>query len=75
MPSFPLTSRREFLQRASGGFGAIALAGLWNELQAAPADPTNCAFGDADLASLYVTSTDGSLYRARNTGRRGIARR
>ena len=26
------SSRREFLQRASGGFAATALAGLWNEL-------------------------------------------
>ena len=32
-------TRREFSQRASGGFGALALAGLWNELQAAPTDP------------------------------------
>ena len=31
-------TRRQFLQRASGGFGALALAGLWNELQAAPTD-------------------------------------
>ena len=28
--AFP--SRRDFLRRASGGFGALALAGLWNEL-------------------------------------------
>ncbi len=27
--------------------------------------PTNCAFGDADRATLYVTSTDGHLLRAR----------
>lgn len=33
------TSRREFLRRASGGFGALALAGLWSELQAASTDP------------------------------------
>jgi sugar lactone lactonase YvrE len=39
-----------------------------------PADPTNCAFGDADLTSLYVTTTDGSVYRARKTGRQGKAR-
>lgn len=32
-------SRREFLQRASGGMGAIALAGMLSELQAAPSDP------------------------------------
>ena len=30
-----------------------------------------CAFGDAGLASLYLTAGDGGLYRATNTGRRG----
>ncbi len=29
------------------------------------ADPTNCCFGDGDLQSLYVTTSDGSLYKAR----------
>ncbi len=32
--------------------------------------PTNCTFGDADLQTLYVTSIEGWLYRAR-TNRRG----
>jgi gluconolactonase len=32
--------------------------------------PTNCTFGDADLRTLYVTSIEGWLYRAR-TSRRG----
>ena len=32
--------------------------------------PTNCTFGDADLKTLYVTSTDGHLFRAR-TERQG----
>src|SRR5712692_10143120 len=27
--------------------------------------PTNCAFGDADLSTLYVTTTEGHLFRAR----------
>ena len=39
MNSLRYTSRREFLRRASGGFGALALASLWSELQAASADP------------------------------------
>ncbi|MEO2034554.1 MAG: DUF1501 domain-containing protein [Planctomycetaceae bacterium] len=39
MNPFLQTTRRDFLRRASGGFGALALAGLWNELQAAPTDP------------------------------------
>jgi gluconolactonase len=25
--------------------------------------PTNCAFGDEDLTTLYVTSTEGHLFR------------
>ena len=33
--------------------------------------PTNCAFGDTDLATLYVTTSEGHLYRVRNTGRQG----
>ena len=33
-----------------------------------------CAFGDAGLASLYLTAGDGGLYRAKNTGRRGLQR-
>ena len=27
--------------------------------------PTNCAFGDEDLRSLYITTTEGHLFRAR----------
>lgn len=33
--------------------------------------PTNCTYGGADLADLYVTTISGHLYRVRNTGRRG----
>ena len=32
--------------------------------------PTNCTFGDADLKTLYVTSTEGHLFRTR-TERQG----
>ena len=32
--------------------------------------PTNCAFGDEDLRTLYITSTEGHLFRAR-TDRQG----
>ena len=35
--------------------------------------PTNCAFGGEDLSTLYVTTIEGFLYRAR-TARRGISR-
>lgn len=34
--------------------------------------PTNCCFGDADLQTLYVTTIEGFLFRAR-TGRTGLA--
>src|SRR4051794_28098094 len=37
--TFARTSRREFLRRASGGFGTLALAGLLQDLHAAPSDP------------------------------------
>ena len=30
-----------------------------------PSAPTNCAFGDDGLRTLYVTAHDGCLYRAR----------
>lgn len=39
MNTISSSSRRAFLSRASGGFGALALAGVWNELQAAARDP------------------------------------
>ena len=35
--------------------------------------PNRCAFGDANLGSLYVTSMDGCIYRGTNIGRRGHA--
>ena len=50
----------------------ISPSGLVLEGHALPADlPTKCAFGDRDLASLYVATGDGVLLRAGNTGRRG----
>ncbi len=35
MINLELPTRRQFLKRASGGFGALALAGMWSQLQAA----------------------------------------
>ena len=53
----------------------ISPQGAVLETHALPGDlPVRCAFGDADLASLYVTTAEGSLYRARATGRRGVKR-
>jgi gluconolactonase len=40
-----------------------------------PADlPMRCAFGDSDSGSLYVTTGEGHLYRAKATGRNGFNR-
>jgi gluconolactonase len=62
-----------------GGVGpsiyVISASGTILETHPAPADlPMRCAFGDAGLDSLYLTAGDGGLYRARNTGRRGLKR-
>jgi len=47
-------------------------SGAVQETHPLPGDmPMRCAFGDVDLASLYVTTAGGNLYRARATGRRG----
>ncbi|MBL9154653.1 MAG: DUF1501 domain-containing protein [Verrucomicrobiales bacterium] len=56
-----LTSRRDFLQRASGGFGAVALAGLWDELQAAT-DPLAAGKGHHPARAdrvIFIFSTGG----------------
>ena len=46
------------------------------ETHALPADlPMRCAFGDADLSSLYVTTGTGELYRGKTIGRKGLTRK
>ncbi|HXF66500.1 MAG TPA: SMP-30/gluconolactonase/LRE family protein [Burkholderiales bacterium] len=53
----------------------ISPSGTILESHPAPADlPMRCAFGDAGLASLYLTAGDGCLYRATDTGLRGLRR-
>ena len=53
----------------------ISASGTLLETHPAPADmPMRCTFGDAGLTSLYITAGDGGLYRANNTGRRGLQR-
>ena len=53
----------------------ISPQGAVLESHALPGDlPAKCAFGDSDLSSLYVTTGEGALYRAKSTGRRGIKR-
>jgi sugar lactone lactonase YvrE len=62
-----------------GGAGALiyvfSSSGELEEKHPAPADaPMRCAFGDADLGSLYVTTEGGHLYRSKDTGRKGVKR-
>ncbi|NBR28150.1 MAG: SMP-30/gluconolactonase/LRE family protein [Betaproteobacteria bacterium] len=53
----------------------ISPSGAVLESHALPGDlPVKCAFGDSDLSSLYVTTGEGMLYRAKGTGRRGMKR-
>jgi gluconolactonase len=53
----------------------IAPSGTILESHPAPADlPMRVAFGDAGLDSLYLTTGEGQLFRARETGRRGQKR-
>ena len=51
----------------------ISPSGTIVETHPAPADlPMRVAFGDAGLDSLYLTTGEGHLYRAKGTGRRGL---
>lgn len=53
----------------------ISPMGTILESHPAPADmPMRVAFGDTNLASLYLTAADGGLYRSKDTGRRGLKR-
>lgn len=61
----PPTSRREFLSRASGGFGALALAGLCSELQAATDDPLAPHSGHHAATAdrvIFLYSTGGTSH-------------
>ncbi|QDS91556.1 hypothetical protein FF011L_02860 [Roseimaritima multifibrata] len=56
------TNRREFLHRASGGFGALALAGMWSEIQAAATDPLATKPGHFPAKAdrvIFIFSTGG----------------
>ncbi len=53
----------------------FAPSGAVLETHPLPGDaPMRCAFGDADLGSLYVTCGDGNVYRAKTGGHRGFTR-
>jgi gluconolactonase len=53
----------------------LSAAGNRLAKQAAPQDmPMRVAFGDADMSSLYLTTGGGHLYRAKNSGRKGVKR-
>lgn len=62
MNSTSFLSRREFLQRASGGFGALALAGICSQLDGATPDPLAARAGHfaakADRV-IFLFSTGG----------------
>jgi len=50
----------------------FAPSGAILESHPVPADqPMNCAFGDVDLGSVYVTTASGEVFRAPTNGRRG----
>lgn len=50
----------------------FAPSGRVIETHPTPVDrPTNCAFGDADLSTLYITTEGGHLYRVRAGGHCG----
>jgi len=52
----------------------FAPSGAVLETHPVPADmPLNCAFGDAGLSSLYVTTAQGHVFRVPSTGRKGHA--
>ena len=34
--------------------------------------PTNCAFGGAELSTLFVMTQDNDLFQVKNTGRKGV---
>lgn len=62
--------------KAGPGPHAIVIAPTGAVLESHPLpfdSPMRCAFGGADLASLYVTSADGNVYRATTT-RKGLRR-
>ena len=53
----------------------FAPSGQLIESHVVPANrPTACAFGGADLGTLFVTTEGGYLYQVKDTGRRGLAR-
>ena len=58
-------TRREFLHRASGGFGALALAGMWNDAQAASNDPLAAQqshFSAKADRVIFIFSTGGTSH-------------
>jgi hypothetical protein len=62
-----MMTRRELLHRAAGGFGALALAGLWSETQASPAgtDPLAARRGHFPARAgqvIFIFSTGGASH-------------
>jgi hypothetical protein len=64
MNTFP-TTRREFLSRASGGFGTLALAGLCSDLEATPDNPLSPRIGHHEAKAdrvIFLYSTGGTSH-------------
>ncbi len=51
----------------------FAPSGRVIETHPMPQRPTKCAFGDADLKTLYMTTESGHLYRVRDCGWQGFS--
>jgi gluconolactonase len=51
----------------------VAPSGRVLETHALPdgGTPTNCAFGGQDLSTLFVTTREGNLFQAKETGLKG----
>jgi uncharacterized protein DUF1501 len=64
MNTLTSSSRRGFLSRASGGFGAVALAGMWNELQGAddPLAQHRPHFAPKADRVIFLYSTGGTSH-------------
>ena len=71
--------REDNIVTVAGGVGAgpgpmayvITPGGRILESHPLPETPTNCAFGGAESSDLFVTTTEGSLFRAAGVGGKG----
>jgi hypothetical protein len=65
LPTGLSLTRRQMLRRAAGGFGALALAGLWAEAEAAAAGPLDARPGHFPAKAdrvIFLFSTGGTSH-------------